>query len=98
MSAAGGVGLVMANRWVSEREESVSGITSQPACLPVCPFTINGLEEGEEEGRMVLWRRGMSARAFSMTLKISLSYMLPPHFLFLPYPPCTALPPSVSAS
>lgn len=91
----------MGNRWVAEGDECVSGIGSQPARLAACLYTINELEEGEEEGRrgrMVLWRRGMSARAFSMTLKSSLSYMLQPRFLFPPHPRCTALPPSVSAS
>lgn len=76
----------------------VSGIRLQPASLPGCLYAINEVEEGEEDGRKVLWRRGVPARAFSMTLKSSLSYMLQPRFLCLPCPPCTLLPPSVSAS
>lgn len=38
----------MGNRWVAGGEKGVSGICSQPACLPACINTINELEEGEE--------------------------------------------------
>lgn len=51
--------------------------------MSVCLYMINELEEGEEdrrERRTVLWRQGMSSRAFSLILKSSLSYMLLPIF------------------
>lgn len=86
----------MGNRW-EEKMVWVASVRSQPACPADCLYTINELEEGRER-RVVLWRWGVSARAFSMTLKSSLSYMLRPRILFLPYPPHTTLPPSVSAS
>lgn len=45
--------------------------------LPACPYPINELEEGEEEGQAALWRRGVPVRTFSMTLKSSVSYVFP---------------------